>query len=55
MIETKRGHVDAFKSAGRVADVLHKDIVVEVGARTGKERGSVRRGRVNQLIACVYS
>lgn len=34
---------EAFKSAGRVADVLHKDIVVEVGARTGKERGSVWR------------
>lgn len=45
---------EAFKSAGRVADVLQKDIVVEVGARTGKEKGSVRRG-VNQLIACVYS
>lgn len=28
---------EAFKSAGRVADVLHKDIVVEVGARTWKE------------------
>lgn len=46
---------EAFKSAGRVADVLHKDIVVEVGARTEKEKGSVRRGGVNQLIACVYS